>query len=115
MCHRLFILLVFLALCGVSAGQEDVSALIRELKDEDVQTRRNAAKALGEIGPGAKEVVPALIAALKDKDKEVRTSAAFALGQIGPAAKEAVPALEAAARDGVVGAESALKEIRGKQ
>ena len=56
-----------------------------------------------------------LIAALKDKDQEVRGSAASALGRIGPAAKEAVPALEAAARDGVDGAESALKKIRGKQ
>ncbi len=42
-------------------------------------------------------------------------SATFALGRIGPAAKEAVPALEAAARDGVGGAEAALKKIRGKQ
>ncbi len=39
---------------------------------------------------------------------------ARSLGKIGPAAKEAVPALEAAARDGVEGAESALKEIRGR-
>ncbi len=82
MCHRLLIPLVFLALCDVSAGQEDV---------------------------------PTLIHKLKDKDRQVRERAASALGKIGPAAKEAVPALEAAARDGVEGAESALKKIRGKQ
>ncbi len=78
--HRLLIPVVFLALCGVSAGQEDV---------------------------------PALIHKLKDKDRRVRERAASALGKIGPAAKEAIPALEAAARDGLDGAESALKEIRG--
>ncbi len=114
--HRFLIPLVFLALCGVGcAGQEDVSALIRELKEQDRQVRKRAAYALGQIGPAAKEAVPALIAALKDKDGSVRRNAASALGKIGPAAKEAVPALEAAARDGVDGAESALKEIRGKQ
>ncbi len=82
MCHRLLIPVVFLALCGVSAGQEDVPTLIHKLKDEDGW---------------------------------VRFLAAGELGAIGPAAKEAVPALEAAARDGVEGAESALKKIRGKQ
>ncbi len=145
MFHRsamLFVPLVCMALCGVSVGQEDVPALIHKLKDKDGSVRRNAASALVEIGPAAvpaliaalkdedKEVrwraafalgrigsdaVPALIAALKDEDKEVQGWAVWALGQIGPAAKEAVPALEAAARDGVDGAESALKEIRGKQ
>ncbi len=116
-----------------------------EYKDDAMVVRPSAADALGKVGPAAKEVVPALIAALKDKDKEVRMSATFALieiggaavpaliaalkdenremrwraanalGQIGFAAPDAVRALEAAARDGVEGADSALKEIRGKQ
>ncbi len=76
--------------------------------------RERAALALGLIGPAAKEAVPALIATLRDEDGLVRGYAAYALGEIGPAANEAVPALEAAARDGVDGAESALKEIRGR-
>ena len=115
MCHRLLIPVVLLALCGVSAGQEDVPALIHKLKNKDIAVQESAAFALGEIGPAAKEAIPALIAALKDEDGSVRRRAAFALGRIGPAAKQAIPALEAAARDGVGGAESALKEIRGKQ
>ncbi len=106
----LFVPLVFTALCGVSAGQEDVSALIHKLKDKDTDVRWRAAYALGRIGPAAKEAVPVLIATLKDK--EVRTNAVFALGEIGPAAKEAVPALESAARAGVSEAESALEKIR---
>jgi HEAT repeat protein len=77
--------------------------------------RVGAARALGEVGPAAKEAVPALIAALKGMDDGVRESAASALGRIGPAAREAIPALEAAARDGVWGAESALKKIRGEE
>ncbi len=66
MCSRLFIPVVFLALCGVSAGEEDVPALIRKLKDEDRQVRTNAAEALADIGPGAREAIPALIDALGD-------------------------------------------------
>ncbi len=93
MCHRLFIPVVFFALCGVSAGQEDVPTLIHKLKDRDKEVRFNAAYAVGKIGPAAKEAVPALIAALKD---EYRWVAASALGKIGPAA---VPALIAALKD----------------
>ena len=110
MCPRLLIPVVFLALCGVSAGQEEmpapgvpdtdmdrevrkaVQALIADLKDEDQEVRERAAHTLGEIGDVAKEAVPALIAALKDKDKGVRGGAVYALGQIGPADKEVVSA-----------------------
>ncbi len=96
MFHRsamLFVPLVFMSLCGVSAGQEDVPALIHKLKDKDGSVRRNAASALVEIGSAA---VPALIAALKDEDTEVRWQSAFVLGRIGAAA---VPALIAALKD----------------
>ena len=98
MCHRLFIPVVFLALCGVSAGQEDVPALIHKLKDKDLGTRQKAARALGKLGAAA---VPVLIAVLKDEDenKDARSGAALALGEIGSAAKEAVPALIAALKD----------------
>ena len=78
MCHRLFIPLVFLALCGVSAGQEDVSALIHKLKDKDKKVRSGAAYALRDIGPAAKEAVPALIVALKDEDKEAMAHLSYA-------------------------------------
>lgn len=71
-----------------------VAALIENLKDEDEQVRRDAATALGDIGPAAKDAVPALIVALKkDADEDVRRNVATALGEIGPMAKGAVPAL----------------------
>ena len=74
-------------------------ALIEALKDDDNEVRRNAASALGRIGPAAEAAVPALIEALKDDDNEVRRNAAFALGRIGPAAEAAVPALIEALKD----------------
>ena len=60
-----------------------VQELIHRLKDPDWSVQYAAASALGEIGPGAKEVVPALVAALKDEDAQVRNIAAWALGKIG--------------------------------
>ncbi|HEX7896905.1 MAG TPA: HEAT repeat domain-containing protein [Planctomycetota bacterium] len=103
-----------------------VPALVKLLKDKDVDVRLAAASALAAIEPGnaailpavvaelkgeqrktAAEVlgdlgapgVPALIDALKDADAGVRWSAAESLGRIGVAAKAAVPALTAALDD----------------
>ena len=93
-----------LAECGAWAqGATDtlVSARVQEqiqrLADIDPIVRRNAASALGQIGPSAKEAATFLIVALaKDTDAGVRGSAAQALGAIGPGVKEALPALSAA-------------------
>ena len=48
--------------------------------------RRDAAWALGDIGPAAHDAVPALVAALKDNVAEVRRAAAAALEKLDPAA-----------------------------
>lgn len=61
------------------------------LKSPHVNIRREAARALGEIGPGAKDAVPELIEALNDEDMDLIT--VRALGQIGPAARPAAPAI----------------------
>jgi HEAT repeat protein len=61
------------------------------LKSTDINIRREAARALGEIGPEAKEAVPELIEALNDEDMDL--IALCALGRIGPAARAAVPAM----------------------
>lgn len=71
-------------------GRDAVPALVEALGDRNVQVRRQAALALGRIGPDAEQAVPALSAALGDGDEQVRRNAARALGQIGPAAKEAI-------------------------
>jgi HEAT repeat protein len=44
--------------------------------------RRDAARALGSIGPDATSAIPALTRALQDKDMRVRSAAAKALKEI---------------------------------
>jgi hypothetical protein len=61
------------------------------LKSPDLNIRREAARALGEIGPGAMGAVPELIEALNDEDMDLIT--VYALGRIGPAARAAAPAI----------------------
>jgi hypothetical protein len=62
------------------------------LKSADIDIRRDAARALGEIGPGAKDAVPELVEALDDADMDL--IAVWALGRIGPAAVAAAPAIK---------------------
>jgi HEAT repeat protein len=55
--------------------------------------RRNAAAALGRIGPAAKDAVPELVKLLNDPDTGVRWAAVIALGSVEPGAKDAAPEL----------------------
>jgi vesicle coat complex subunit len=81
------------ALHGRVAERETVlPVLTGALKDENTYVRRDAAKALGEFGPQAKEAVPALLAGLRDREPSVRKAAAGSLKRIDP---------EAAARAGI--------------
>ena len=61
--------------------------MVKDLESSNRRVRRDAAKALGEIGPGAKAAVPKLVELLGDSDKDVRTAAAMALREIAPEAK----------------------------
>jgi HEAT repeat protein len=70
-----------------------IPGLINLLKDPDVDCRKRALLALGQIGPAEHLTIKALIAALSDRDYDVRAGAAHVLEQIGPEAAEAVPAL----------------------
>jgi PAS domain S-box-containing protein len=71
----------------------EIQNLISALCSKDSNVRRQAAEALGNIGPEAKAAVPALIESLKDGEEGVREAAAKSLGKIGPEAKAAVQAL----------------------
>jgi HEAT repeat protein len=75
---------------------ETAPSLIAVLKSEHVGVRKNAAEALGQIGPAtsAAVAVPALAATLDDPEPRVQKAAIDALGQFGPAASSAIPALE---------------------
>lgn len=111
-------------------GPQAIPFLIAKLKkpaaesDDNVEERRKAAWALGQLGAAGKEAVPALIQALGDQGDRARqpdghfliaervcTVAATALGEIGPAAKEAIPALKESLHYGVGSALQALAKI----
>ena len=55
----------------------DVPALIEALKDKDIDIRLNAAYALGDIGPAAKDALPAL-------KQRLGIWSAYAISQINP-------------------------------
>ena len=67
-----------------------VSFFIERLKDEDSVRRREAAMALGEIGPPSKEAIPALLWMLRRDISGLRVHAARALVMIGYTEEEVV-------------------------
>jgi HEAT repeat protein len=84
-------------------GQDALSAIVRGLRDTDVQIRRQVVLFLG-FGAfsqstrridfqGCQTCLSAVIAALKDSDSRVRELAAQAVGTFGPIGVQAVPAL----------------------
>jgi HEAT repeat protein len=58
--------------------------LLDALKDKDKTVRAQAARALGHLGPVAREAVPALTAMSRDSDVIVSREAQAALQSIGP-------------------------------
>lgn len=111
---RMLVGALAVVLCLSSARGADVADLIKQLKDRDSDTRRAAAKALGEAGGDAKVVVPALVGALKDRDRFVRRFAAQSLGDLGPEASAAVPALRKALDDSRMEVQEAAVTALGK-
>jgi HEAT repeat protein len=109
-----FLGLIGIALCMTTARGADVSELVKQLKSDDIEVRRSAAKALEEGGTESKPAVPALIHALKDRDTFVRRFAAQALGAIGPEARTAVPALTMTLNDSHKEVQEAASHALGK-
>ena len=72
---------------------------IEQLRNGDNDARRQAAYALGQIRPPARQAIPELVRALDDQYLELCWYAVDALGRIGPAAQEAVPAIVDAIKD----------------
>jgi HEAT repeat protein len=78
------------ALYANGRAREAIPALIRGLSCESEKVRRDAANALGSIGPVASEAVDALLVAIKDSQPSARQAAIRALKRINPeAAKRA--------------------------
>jgi HEAT repeat protein len=86
-------LAVSVLLVSLACAAEDVPKLIADLKSPDVNTRRDAATQLGQLGPEARPAVGALVENLTDRDKQVWSNAMSALASIGPGAADAIPAL----------------------
>jgi HEAT repeat protein len=68
-------------------GAPAIAPLIAALRGDDTMLRAGAAKALGGMGPAAKEAIPALCENLGHPEKTLREEIATALGDIGPEAE----------------------------
>src|SRR4030095_14517836 len=71
-------------------GPAAIPPLIQALGGDDTPLRAGAAKALGGMGPAAKEAIPALISNLKHADNDVQREGIEALVLIGADAKTPV-------------------------
>ncbi len=80
-------------------ARTEVSFLSKALKNNDEDTRANAALLLGEIGPMAVSAIPALADRLDDPKPWVRGNAAFALSKVGPEVVQVLSVLVDSLRD----------------
>jgi HEAT repeat protein len=71
-----------------------IAAIGRHTRSPDFHTRLTAVKAVGVMGPKAKQFVPELIKALNDKEPIVAFQAVLSLGAMGKDGAAAVPALK---------------------
>lgn len=104
---------------------QDVESAIEPLKkalekDIDLDVRRAAAYALGNIGPDPASTVPLLIGALKEKHAGLKLAAINALSNYGDKAKEALPALREIQKEKTdkllsKAATAAIQSITGKK
>ena len=70
-----------------------ISFLLLRLEDKNENVRREAARALGNLGNASETVINALLLRLQDEDKEVRGQAGFALGRLGNASEIVISSL----------------------
>ncbi len=87
-------------------GKKSVLALVKALKDPNVQMRRNASLLMGEfagvfgdVREDISEAIPALAKAVNDHDFNVRVWSIGTLKALELAAEAAIPALETALKD----------------
>lgn len=85
------LLIVTLALAPQSG--EEIRKWIDDLGSSEVQTRRDAAYRLHQLGPAAAPAIEALTGALSDRDRQVWFHAIGALTRLGPEARAAIPKL----------------------
>lgn len=76
-----------------AAGTRPVAAWTADLRDQSTAVRLQAALALAELGPAAREAEAALILTARDPDPELRYAAVAALGATVPDSKAAIEQL----------------------
>jgi HEAT repeat protein len=76
-----------------ATAAKSLSAISKLLKSEDLETRTQAAEALGALGSRAKSKVPALVGMLKDRDLVAVHRACIALGRMGDTSEPVVDGL----------------------
>jgi HEAT repeat protein len=82
------------------SGQDLATAvLLTALSDADAYVRQWAAKGLGHVGNGQKDVIPALLKALHDPERGVRSEAAESLGAVASGQEQVIAALLKALHD----------------
>jgi HEAT repeat protein len=94
--NKAYAIWAYTALVGMQEGKaSEVSlhAIGKFLKSERLETRIQAANALGALGSRAKSRVPMLVAMLKDPELNAVWAACNALGSIGDASDKVVDAL----------------------
>jgi hypothetical protein len=84
----------------LNASADAVPALLRGLKDPDVEVRFFSAQSLGLMQEEPTLTLPELGASLRDVNSSVRESAAVALGRFGAKARTIVPILLAMVNEG---------------
>jgi HEAT repeat protein len=84
---------------AAAAGTRPLSAWVAELRDPGSVVRAQAALALAELGPAAREAEAALALAIRDPDCEVRYAAVVALGAIVPEGRAAIDGMARALAD----------------
>src|SRR4051812_23637401 len=77
----------------------NLEQLRSQLKSSDPMARRQAAEAIGKLGPAAASALDDLVAVLFDSDDVVRVNAATAIWSMGKEAKPALAALARATKD----------------
>ena len=82
-----------------AAGTRPISAWVAELRDPSSAVRMQAALALAEAGPAAREAEAGLTLVLRDPDPELRYAAVVALGATDPQGKAAIDGLARALAD----------------
>jgi HEAT repeat protein len=78
---------------GPAPTSRPVSLWMADLRDPSALIRTQAALALAELGPSAREADAALVQALRDPDPDVRSAAVVALGRTLPEGKPAIDGL----------------------